>query len=153
MQTSTKLGMMGDYKFVYHNHFCVKNWYGKTVNLLSYSYQRITTRSCKIYQIHCYQDVIHQNCHSSIYLCFLITRWNLNSYRAILWIWNVCINSMVCITVEFIPRQYGMCHCGVYVKIVWYVSLECMCRCGMCHSGSIINTQCQCSTSVPATQL
>jgi len=25
LQTSIKLGMMGDYKFVYHNHFCVKN--------------------------------------------------------------------------------------------------------------------------------
>jgi len=113
-----KLHMMGDYKFVYHNHFCVKNWYGKIVNLLSYSYQRITTRSCKINHIHCYQDVIHQNCHSSIYFCFLITRWNLNSYRTILWIWNVCIDSMVCITVEYISRQYGMCHCGMCIQTV-----------------------------------
>jgi len=112
LQTSIKLGIMGDYKFVYHNHFCVKNWYGKIVNLLSYSYQRNTIRSCKINQIHCYQDVSHQNCHSLIYFCFLITRWNLNSYRTILSIWNVCIDSMVCITVEFMPRQYG---CGICI--------------------------------------
>jgi len=47
--------------------------------------------------------------------------------------------------VEYMRRQYGMCHWNVCVDVVC-VTVECI-------SKSIIKTQCQCSTSVPTTHL
>lgn len=69
----------------------------QSVNLWSCNYQRNTSRSCKINLIHHYQDVIHQNWHSS--LCLY------SHYR-----------------VKCIYQKHSMYHCAVCVQTVRYVS-------------------------------
>lgn len=106
MYTNIKLGMIRDYKFLYHKSFYVKkNGHVKRVNLWICIYQRNTTRPCKHHLIHCYQDVIQQHSHSSLYFCILIT-------------WKYAC-------VECMHRQYGMCQHRVYFqKHYWIPSVN-----------------------------
>lgn len=122
LQTSIKLGMMGDYKFVYHNHFCVKNWHGKRVNLWSCSYQRIRSTWFIVTKMSSIRTVIAQfiSVFSLRGEIWIVTEWFYQSGMCVstVWyvsLWNSCTDIMACVTVECTYRQYDMFHCGVRV--------------------------------------
>jgi hypothetical protein len=108
--------MMRDYKCVYQNLLVVKRIYKASVNHLSCNYQGNTSRSCNINLIHRYQDVIHQQWHSSLSVFSLQGKMYVSKAQYV----SLC--SVYVQTVRYGTVRYGMVR---YSTV--RVSMQCVC--------------------------